>query len=98
MYDKWLPEHVAKVSDALSERLKRDAMGGLFRRQQMIYCPSVPGTRGGIAVVPDDDDIPSGWLPVIGVMSDAYAMTRAQIHAKLETATATLPVLDPNES
>ena len=100
MEREWLTEHVAKVGAAFSYRLWQP--GNAYRRWQMIYHESKPGTRGAIAVIPVDDDLPEGWRPVAGVFDfgrdgGGGHLTESQIIARLQQATRRLPVLDPTE-
>lgn len=94
MLTKWLNEHVSEIADSLMSRINRE---GVSRRWLLVYHESIAGVRGGLAVIPEDDAMPKGWLPVAGVLSKACAMTRDQVRAKIHDAAYHLPVLDPEE-
>ncbi len=93
----WLTAHVEAVAGALFDRLCRPESAS--RRWQMYFYESEPGMRGGITVVPADEQMIPAWQPVPGVFADMQpgALTREQIAHRLAKATHRLPVLDPTE-
>lgn len=94
---KWVVEHIGKVSDAFFYRLCQPA--NAYRRWQLIYCESQPGTRGGVAVILMDDDIPKDWHPVGDIFEGrAGFLTRDQIYRRIDNAVKNLPILDPDEN
>ena len=94
MLTKWLDDYVSVTADSLMTRMHCEQVS---RRWLLIYHESALGVRGGIAVIPEGDAMPEGWLPVAGVLSEACAMTRDQIRARIHDAAHRLPVLDPQE-
>lgn len=95
---QWLEDHISQVTDALMSRLNREAANGINRgRFQLYYHPSVPGVRGGLCVLPSDEDMSrDAWQPFGGSFTPS-AMTRDQIRRRIWEASRTLPLLDPKE-
>lgn len=91
----WLEDHVREIADALFARLFRE---GIYRRYQLMYFPSHPGARGGLAAIPVDEDLVGhGWQPAASNLDKACSMTCDQIRADIRHAARQLPILDPAE-
>ena len=97
----WLEDHISAVTDALQSRMNREACGGIYNRFQLMYRPSAPGERGGLAVVTmaEVDNLAAhGWQSFGSGLEHARSMTRQQVRAYIDTAAQRLPILDPGES
>lgn len=91
----WLFGHCEKVAAAFHQRIAREGFRG---RYQMWFAPSVPGVRGGLCILPSDEDLRfAGWLPVQGAMEGVGMWSQEQLAGRLHAAARRLPILDPME-